>query len=118
MACRTVREIKLRGGYISAATPDGIRHLTNRILLGISTPAVLLLELGGAATWYEEWDLMGIKTRFWLAFCALLGSMTELVIAHIVPTLFLSKIIKVSDGEPDQLTSGGKVNVNNTCFPK
>ena len=73
---------------------DGLCDMTGRLILGLGTTAVLVLELAGAATWYEEWDLMGNKTQFWLAFCAMLASITvfEMVIAHIVLGKFLMKL--------------------------
>ncbi len=73
---------------------DGSRHLVGRLLLGLGATGVLVLEIAGAASWYEDWDLMGKKTQYWLTFCTVLASLTvlELAIAHIVLSRLVDKI--------------------------
>ncbi len=94
---------------------DGLHEMTTRLTLSLGTTAILVLELAGAATWYEEWDLMGDKTQFWLAFCGLLTTMSivELVIVHILLGRFLAKV-KGAANEPVRMNSDGEVSVFET----
>ena len=95
---------------------DGVRHMTRRLGLCLGTTIVLILELGGAATWYEEWDLMGNKAQFWLAFCTLITStiVFETAVVHIALMNCLNKIRGKSPSGAVQVTSEGQVR-NASC---
>ena len=90
---------------------DGVHDTVKRLILGIGATVLLALELAGAATWYEEWDLLANKAQFWLAFCVLMASFTvvELAVVHVAMVNFLDKLRGAKSGEPTQVTSEGQV---------